>query len=154
GRLCALGSRRARALSGVPVVRGREASERCGVDELPVSARAGAFAMAAVLSACVHRPPATDPALVASVRDAAGRIADTAGGSAAVGGRRLPELADEYGARIPGSTALTGALEWAAGRMRDDGLDAVRLEPVAVPHWVRGVERARIVRPVERPMAL
>jgi Zn-dependent M28 family amino/carboxypeptidase len=30
----------------------------------------------------------------------------------------------------------------------------VRLEPVAVPHWIRGEEHARIVRPVDRPMAL
>jgi Zn-dependent M28 family amino/carboxypeptidase len=38
--------------------------------------------------------------------------------------------------------------------MRDDGLDDVRLEPVQVPHWVRGTEHARVVRPIDRPLAL
>ena len=68
--------------------------------------------------------------------------------------QRLTELVDLHGNRITGSTALENALVWAAKQMRDDGLDDVRLEPVAVPHWVRGEERARIVRPVDRPMAL
>src|SRR4029077_3923784 len=39
-------------------------------------------------------------------------------------------------------------------QMRHDGLDDVHLEAVKVPHWVRGTERARIVQPVARPMAL
>ncbi len=35
-----------------------------------------------------------------------------------------------------------------------DGLDDVRLEPVDVPHWVRGQEHARIVRPVRRSLTV
>ena len=124
-----------------------------------MSARPGALALSVLLSACVHRAPAgsataIDPGLLSGTREAAGRIAETSARSSDVGWQRLAEIADGYGARITGSTALTGALAWAAGRMRDDGLDDVRLEPVAVPHWVRGAERARIVRPVDRPMAL
>jgi hypothetical protein len=55
----------------------------------------------------------------------------------------LATLAGHYPRRITGSTALDHALTWAAARMREDGLDDVRLEPVTVPHWVRGSGRAR-----------
>jgi Zn-dependent M28 family amino/carboxypeptidase len=37
--------------------------------------------------------------------------------------------------------------------MKDDGHDA-RTEPVMVPRWVRGVERAAITAPVERPLVV
>src|SRR5262249_60602883 len=47
-----------------------------------------------------------------------------------------------------------GAPEWAEGRMGEDGLDAVRLEPVQVPHWVRGAEWGRVIRPVDQPLVL
>src|SRR6185369_11662982 len=66
---------------------------------------------------------------------------------------RLAELVDGFGSRITGSPSLERALAWAAGEMRQDDLDAVRLEPVRVSHWMRGRERARIVRPVTREMA-
>jgi len=84
----------------------------------------------------------------------AGRIDAASVQSSDVPWQRLTELVDLHGNRITGSTALENALVWAAKQMRDDGLDDVRLEPVAVPHWVRGEERARILRPVDRPMAL
>ena len=34
--------------------------------------------------------------------------------------------------------------------MKKDGLENVRLEPVKVPHWVRGAEEARLVSPASR----
>ena len=111
--------------------------------------------IAALLVAVASSVQAQTPAPtadVAAVNAAAQRIA--AASSTEVPWQRLSELADMIGNRITGSPALEHALAWAAEQMRADGLDAVRLEPVMVPHWVRGQEGARIVTPVERPMAL
>jgi hypothetical protein len=85
---------------------------------------------------------------------AAGRIAEASARTPDVAWARLTELTQEIGHRITGSTALDRALAWAAGAMRSDGLDDVRLDAVQVPHWVRGEERARIVRPTDRPLAV
>jgi hypothetical protein len=116
-----------------------------------VSARAVACGLALAAAAC--RAPVAPPP-PAALADAADRIAAASARDPDLAWRRLAELADGIGNRITGSPALDRALAWAAGRMRDDGLDGVRLEPVAVPHWVRGRERAAIVRPIERPLAL
>jgi len=48
---------------------------------------------------------------------------------------------------LSGSAALEDAIRWTADQMRKDGLDNVRLDPVMVPHWVRGQESAEIVKP-------
>lgn len=89
-------------------------------------------------------------AVVASVADAAKRLVATSEASPNVAWERLVALVDGHGSRMSASPALEAALRWAAARMRDDGLAAVRLDPVAVPHWVRGEEHARIVAPFER----
>ena len=47
--------------------------------------------------------------------------------------RRLAELTDTFGSRLSGSESLTLAIDWAAAKMKEDRLDAVRLEPVLVP---------------------
>jgi carboxypeptidase Q len=60
---------------------------------------------------------------------------------------RLAELTDTFGPRLAGSPNLEAALAWAAEQMKKDGLENVRLEPVMVPHWVRGHESAEIVEP-------
>jgi Zn-dependent M28 family amino/carboxypeptidase len=60
---------------------------------------------------------------------------------------RLSQLCDGIGNRISGSTNLDRAIAWAAGAMREDGLDRVRLQPAMVPHWVRGEEHAEMVEP-------
>jgi carboxypeptidase Q len=126
-------------------------------------ARAGFVAvMLATGAGCVGpvpvRPREPTPAiaqeLLVAATEAAERIAESSERTSEVGWGRLTELVDRYGARITGSAALTQALAWAADRMREDGLDEVRLEPVRVPHWVRGVEWGRVVRPVDRPLAL
>lgn len=105
--------------------------------------------------------PMTSPAvvlpsrvLVADVDAAAVRIAAASDADPEHGWRRLVELADGIGHRMAGSRALGRALDWAAAAMRHDGLDRVRLEPVQVPHWVRGEEHARVVRPVDRPLVI
>lgn len=67
---------------------------------------------------------------------------------------RLAELTDTYGHRLSGSPALAAALDWAAEEMRKDGLENVRLEPVTVPHWVRGAESLEIVEPFPGPLVM
>jgi len=60
---------------------------------------------------------------------------------------RLAELGDTFGNRLSGSSSLEAAIQWAAGQMKKDGLENVRLEPVKVPHWVRGAESLEITTP-------
>ncbi len=114
-------------------------------------------ALAIVLAACGgarERPaPPVGDRVVASATAAADRIAETSARDPDVAWARLRELTIGIGHRITGSAALDRAIAWAEQRMRDDGLE-VRREAVAVPHWVRGRERARIVRPVDRRLAL
>jgi hypothetical protein len=66
---------------------------------------------------------------------------------------KLVHLADRIGHRLAGSPALDRAIAWATQAMKDDGHD-VRTEPVMVPHWVRGLERASITAPIERPLVV
>jgi carboxypeptidase Q len=67
--------------------------------------------------------------------------------------QHLAWLTDRIGHRIAGSPQLERAVTWAADTLRQEGLQ-VRLEPVTVPHWQRGVERGAIVSPVETPLRL
>jgi carboxypeptidase Q len=60
---------------------------------------------------------------------------------------RLAELGDTFGHRLSGSKSLEAAIQWAAEQMKKDGLENVRLEPVKVPHWVRGSESLEITSP-------
>ena len=67
---------------------------------------------------------------------------------------RLAELSDTFGHRLSGSRALEQAIQWAAEEMRRDGLEHVRLDPLMVPHWVRGRESARVVSPVAQELVM
>jgi len=67
---------------------------------------------------------------------------------------RLSQLCDGIGHRLSGSQALERAIEWAAAAMREDGLERVRLQPVRVPRWVRGAERAEMVEPGPHKLAI
>ena len=67
---------------------------------------------------------------------------------------RLAELSNTFGHRLSGSRALEQAIQWAAEEMRRDGLEHVRLDPVMVPHWVRGRESARVVSPVAQELVM
>jgi len=60
---------------------------------------------------------------------------------------RLAELGDTFGHRLSGSKSLEAAIQWAAEQMKKDGLENVRLEPVKVPHWVRGAESLELTSP-------
>ena len=65
---------------------------------------------------------------------------------------RLAELTDTFGHRLSGSDSLAAAITWAAEQMKKDGLENVRLEPVKVPHWVRGAESLEIVAPARQSL--
>jgi carboxypeptidase Q len=67
---------------------------------------------------------------------------------------RLAELGDTFGNRLSGSENLDAALKWAADQMRQDGLENVRLDPVKVPHWVRGAESLEIIAPGRHPLVV
>ena len=58
----------------------------------------------------------------------------------------LEYLATKIGARLSGSPGAAAAVEWSRQAMEQFGFDSVWLQPVMVPHWVRGqAEVARIV---------
>jgi carboxypeptidase Q len=67
---------------------------------------------------------------------------------------RLALLGDTFGPRLSGSVNLADAIAWAVAEMKKDGLENVRLEPVKVPHWVRGRESAEIVSPRHHAMVM
>ncbi|MEP7212376.1 MAG: M20/M25/M40 family metallo-hydrolase [Acidobacteriota bacterium] len=54
-------------------------------------------------------------------------------------------LSNNIGPRLSGSPQAERAVQYVAEQMRQLGLD-VRLQPVMVPHWVRGVEHGEIVQ--------
>jgi carboxypeptidase Q len=58
----------------------------------------------------------------------------------------LKELTD-MGSRLSGSENSLRAIMWAKKKMEEAGFDKVWLQPVMVPHWVRGnIEQAEIVK--------
>jgi carboxypeptidase Q len=67
---------------------------------------------------------------------------------------RIAELTDTFGSRLSGSDALERAIDWTLDRMRADGLENVRGEPVMVPHWVRGEESAELITPRRKKLAM
>jgi carboxypeptidase Q len=56
----------------------------------------------------------------------------------------LEHLSDSIGPRLSGSVGADLAVRWTTERFRSWGID-VRNEPVKVPRWIRGDERARLV---------
>ncbi|MEQ1567708.1 MAG: M20/M25/M40 family metallo-hydrolase [Myxococcota bacterium] len=66
----------------------------------------------------------------------------------------LAYLSDEIGHRLSGSAALDRAIAWGQAEMREDGLMNVRAEPVEVPVWVRGDQRATQLTPIERELSV
>jgi carboxypeptidase Q len=57
--------------------------------------------------------------------------------------RQVAYLCDNVGPRLSGSAQYMQAARYVAEQLRREGLE-VRLEPVKVPHWVRGVETAEL----------
>ncbi|CAB1334751.1 unnamed protein product, partial [Coregonus sp. 'balchen'] len=58
---------------------------------------------------------------------------------------RLADFTDTIGNRVSGSKNLDLAIKYMFNALRKDGLENVHLEPVKIPHWVRGEERAVLV---------
>ena len=50
----------------------------------------------------------------------------------------LRDLTSNIGGRLSGSPEAQMAVEWGEALMKEVGLDSVWLQPVMVPHWVRG----------------
>ncbi len=96
--------------------------------------------------------PALSPA-ASSYADAARRIREA---SLANDGafQKLSYLTDQIGARLSGSVALEHALVWAKDTLIADGHERVALEPVRVPHWVRGAQSATLLTPVARELSV
>jgi len=59
--------------------------------------------------------------------------------------RQLAVLTNKIGPRLSGSAQAQSAVEYVAGELRRLRLD-VRLERVLAPHWVRGEEKAELVK--------
>ncbi len=57
----------------------------------------------------------------------------------------LDDLSNDIGGRLSGSPEAAMAVEWARQVMDTLGLDTVWLQPVMVPHWVRGVKEEAAV---------
>ena len=87
-------------------------------------------------------PSGVDPAALLRIRDAA------LGTDWAY--ERLADLSDLVGPRLSGSAGAAAAVVQVADALRAAGL-RVRLQPVKVPHWVRGEERGEIVDYAGRP---
>ena len=58
----------------------------------------------------------------------------------------LHHLSTKVGSRLSGSPGAAAGVEWSRQMMVDFGFDSVWLQPVMVPHWVRGQQEiARVV---------
>ena len=68
--------------------------------------------------------------------------------------RKLSYLTDRIGARLSGSAALERAVTWAKDTLIADGHEHVALEPVRVPHWVRGAQSATLLTPIARELSV
>ncbi|MFC5458803.1 M20/M25/M40 family metallo-hydrolase [Massilia niabensis] len=86
--------------------------------------------------------PGNDPAALAKIRDTA-MASDYAW-------ERMADMTDLIGPRLSGSRGAAAAVTQVADAMRKLGAK-VTLQPVKVPHWVRGVETGELVEYRGRP---
>ena len=70
------------------------------------------------------------------------------------GYKKLEYLTTRIGNRLSGSATLDTAIHWFADTMKADGLENVRIQPVKVPHWVRGRESASFLSPIQAPLTV
>jgi carboxypeptidase Q len=112
---------------------------------------AAALAMGA--GVILFQPASASAQNAASYRAAADRLIDAATKDSSAW-NRIAELTDTFGNRLSGSDALERAIDWTLARMRADGLENVRGEPVMVPHWVRGAESAELLTPRRKRMVM
>ena len=98
------------------------------------------------ISGAVHAAsPGNDPAALAKIRD-------TALGSD-YAWERMADMTDLIGPRLSGSPGAAAAVTQVAEAMRKLGA-RVTLQPVKVPHWVRGQEAGELVEYRGRPAGI
>lgn len=100
-----------------------------------------------LLTAAPAAPKAPPPKASMSPTAAQLQVAERLVGSALSEGHawaRLVELTDGIGPRLSGSDGADAAVQWALRSFKADGVKAWT-EPVKVPHWVRGEERAELL---------
>ncbi|HEX3602903.1 MAG TPA: M28 family peptidase [Steroidobacteraceae bacterium] len=102
----------------------------------------GTLIMTAAASADEPAPDAALSAALSRIRDAG--LGDD------WGYRRLADLCDKIGPRMSGSHQAEAAVEQIAAALRGGGL-TVTLQPVRVPHWVRGEEQGEVTDYPGRP---
>uniref|UniRef100_H2LIR4 Carboxypeptidase Q n=1 Tax=Oryzias latipes TaxID=8090 RepID=H2LIR4_ORYLA len=92
---------------------------------------------------------------VAGYTDVAKRIIDLAvfGAARNRSYTRLADFTDTIGTRVSGSNNLDMGIKYMYNAMVKDGLD-VHLEPVKIPHWVRGKESAQMLLPRTKSLAV
>uniref|UniRef100_W5JY03 Carboxypeptidase Q n=1 Tax=Astyanax mexicanus TaxID=7994 RepID=W5JY03_ASTMX len=67
---------------------------------------------------------------------------------------RLATFTDTIGNRVSGSKDLDLAIKYMYNALKQDGLENVHLEPVKIPHWVRGEESAVMLLPRNHTMSI
>ena len=97
--------------------------------------------------------PSATAAAIAAYQSVADRIIAAATADSAAW-QRVATLTDTFGPRLSGSASLEQAIDWVLARMKEDGLRNVRGEPVTVPHWVRGEERATLTAPRQKRLTI
>jgi len=105
----------------------------------------GLLAAALFASAAQAASPGNNPAALAKIRDAALQ-SDYAW-------ERMADMTDLIGPRLSGSPGAAAAVTQVAEAMRKLGAK-VTLQPVKVPHWVRGQESAELVEYRGRPAGI
>ena len=104
----------------------------------------------------LHAQPRRSPPPTALQREyqaAADRIIAAALADSAAW-NKLAELTDGFGHRFSGSESLERAIDWILARMKAEGLENVRGEPVMVPRWIRGHESAELLEPRYTPLPM
>jgi carboxypeptidase Q len=96
---------------------------------------------------CLLSAPPKSPAKAPAPSGPSPQVAEQLIGAALTDGHayaRLAELTDTIGQRLSGSEGADAAVRWARRGFEADGVK-VWLEPVKVPHWVRGEGSARVL---------
>jgi carboxypeptidase Q len=129
-----------------------------------------ALALALAIPACGTTPaastnqtpsPAAAPApaaevdpIAAAYGDVAKRIIAAAREDRGEVWKKLEQLTVHIGPRLAGSEGLDRAIAWAEQTLRAEGHESVAIEPIKVPHWVRGAESAAVVKPRAQPLSI
>uniref|UniRef100_A0A8C5PFB1 Carboxypeptidase Q n=1 Tax=Leptobrachium leishanense TaxID=445787 RepID=A0A8C5PFB1_9ANUR len=94
--------------------------------------------------------------VMADYKDVANAIIDLAvhGGAQNRSYNRLARFVDTIGNRMSGTENLKNAINYMYKALQEDKLQNVSLEPVKVPHWVRGEESAMMLKPRNKSIAI